>query len=117
MSISRRRFLESAAITPLAASAALAAPETDKKTPMPTRVLGKTGAKVSILAFGCGSRFLSYKEEEKAVQALNRALDLGITYVDTAYGYGNGKSEEWAGELMKTRRNEGWLAAECHART
>lgn len=79
-------------------------------TKLPHRTLGKTGAKVSILAFGCGSRFLMYEDEEKALAALNRALDLGITYVDTAYAYGDGKSETRVGKVMATRRKEVWLA-------
>ncbi len=57
MSISRREFLGTAGVTALAAQEALAA-AVDKKTGMPTRVLGKTGARVSIVAFGSGSRFL-----------------------------------------------------------
>jgi aryl-alcohol dehydrogenase-like predicted oxidoreductase len=89
---------------------------TDPKTGMPKRVLGRTGAQVSILAFGCGSRFLAYGDEEKAQAALNKALDLGITYVDTAFGYGDGKSETWVGGVMKTRRKEVWLATKCNVR-
>lgn len=115
MSISRRKFLETTAITSLAATSALGA-EIDKKTGMPTRVLGKTGARVSILAFGCGSRFLAYKEDDDAIAALNRALDQGITYVDTAYGYGNGRSESRVGQVMATRRKEVWLATKINAR-
>jgi predicted aldo/keto reductase-like oxidoreductase len=76
---------------------------------MPKRVLGRTGAEVSILAFGSGSRFLLYSEED-GLKALNRALDLGITYVDTAYAYGKGLSEERVGKVMKTRRKEVFLA-------
>ena len=112
MSISRRRFLETAALSSLAASAA----EVDKKTPLPTRTLGKTGAKVSILAFGSGSRFLMYKEEDKALEALTRALDRGITYVDTAYSYGNGVSETRVGKVLKDRRKGIWLATKVQAR-
>ena len=56
--ISRRRFIETAAAGTVAAQA-LPAFEVDNKTGMPMRTLGKTGAKVSILAFGCGSRFLA----------------------------------------------------------
>ncbi len=103
MAISRREFLETTAVA--AASSALGAGK-----PLPTRTLGRTGARVSILAFGSGSRFLQYKEEEKALEALNRALDLGITYVDTAYAYGNGLSEERVGKVMKTRRKGVFLA-------
>ena len=78
--------------------------------PLPQRVLGRTGAKVSILAFGCGSRFLMYEDEEKALAALNHALDLGITYLDTAYAYGDGKSETRVGKVMATRRKQVFLA-------
>jgi len=77
---------------------------------LPHRVLGRTGAKVSILAFGCGSRFLMYEDEDKALEALNRALDLGITYLDSAYVYGNGKSETRVGKVMATRRKGIFLA-------
>src|ERR1035441_3408277 len=115
MSISRRKFLGSTALTGIAAPALMGA-EVDSKTGMPTRILGRTGARVSILAFGCGSRFLAYKDPDKACEALNRALDQGITYVDTAYGYGDGQSEEWVGRGMKTRRNGLWLATKINKR-
>jgi Predicted oxidoreductases of the aldo/keto reductase family len=97
MSISRRRFLEGTALGGIAAGVSSAASKLDKDK-LPTRVLGKTGVPVSILAFGGGSRFLMYKDEDKALEAVNRALDLGITYMDTAYGYGNGLSEERIGK-------------------
>ncbi|HZE27174.1 MAG TPA: aldo/keto reductase [Terriglobales bacterium] len=84
---------------------------------LPSRTLGRTGAKVSILAFGCGSRFLMYEEEDKALAALNRALDLGITYVDTAYAYGDGKSESRVGQVMASRRKQVWLATKIPDRT
>ncbi len=97
--LSRRKFLErfaaGTATLPLLRNAAQAAPRA-----LPHRVLGRTGASVSILAFGCGSRFLMYAEEDKALEALNRALDLGITYLDTAYAYGDGKSETRVGKVM-----------------
>jgi len=108
MNISRRDFLGTAALTTVAARAATDA--------MPTRTLGKTGARVSILAMGGGSRFLMYKDEDKALEALNRAFDLGITYMDTAYGYGDGKSEERVGKVMKTRRKGIFLATKINAR-
>ena len=115
MAISRRQFLESAALSTLAAHTALGA-AVDGKTGMPTRILGKTGARVSILAFGCGSRFLSYPDDEKAAEALTKALDLGITYVDTAYGYGAGKSETRVGKVIPPRRKDLFLATKIDAR-
>ncbi len=95
MSVSRRQFLVSAAL----AGAAPAAPA------MPTRTLGRTGVRVSILGFGCGSRFMMYKEEEKAIAAIHRAIELGITYFDTAASYGKGVSEEWVGKALAGRRD------------
>ena len=94
MSITRRKFFETTAFAAMVAQAGIAA-DVDTKTGMPMRTLGKTGARVSVLAFGSGSRFLAYKEEDKGLAALNKALDLGITYIDTAFAYGNGQSETW----------------------
>lgn len=68
------------------------------------RTLGRTGVRVSILGFGCGSRFLMYKDPDKAAAALHRALELGINYVDTAASYGNGQSEEWVGRALQGRQ-------------
>jgi hypothetical protein len=84
---------------------------------LPTRTLGHTGAKVSILAFGCGSRFLMYEDEAEALAVLNHAIDSGITYVDTAYAYGDGKSETRVGKVMATRRKDVWLATKIPDRT
>src|SRR5438105_12949254 len=108
---SLERFAASTATLPLLRNAAQAAPRA-----LPHRVLGRTGASVSILAFGCGSRFLMYAEEDKALEALNRALDLGITYLDTAFAYGNGLSETRVGKVMATRRREVFLATKVPER-
>src|SRR5579864_948791 len=117
--LSRRKFLErigvgsaAGATLPLLQSVARGAAK-----PLPHRTLGRTGASVSILAFGCGSRFLMYTEEDKAIEALNRALDLGITYLDTAYAYGDGESETRVGKVMASRRKEVWLATKIPDRT
>jgi uncharacterized protein len=114
--LSRRKFLErfaaGSATIPLLRSVTEAAPRA-----LPHRVLGRTGASVSILAFGCGSRFLMYAEEEKALEALNRALDLGITYLDTAYAYGDGKSEARVGKVMAARRKQVFLATKIPDRS
>lgn len=88
-----------------------------ESTALPQRVLGRTGVEVSILAFGCGSRFLMYQEEEKALAALNHAIDLGITYLDTAFGYGDGKSEARVGKVLATRRKEVFVATKILDRT
>jgi aryl-alcohol dehydrogenase-like predicted oxidoreductase len=119
--LSRRKFLEKIGLSTVAgASYSLlkdVAPAQAATTPLPSRTLGRTGAKVSILAFGCGSRFLMYEEEDKALAALNHAIDLGITYVDTAYAYGDGKSESRVGQAMASRRKDVWLATKIPDRT
>jgi uncharacterized protein len=119
--LSRRKFLERIGLTTAGLSLsqlpALAAARPPASTPLPTRTLGRTNAKVSILAFGCGSRFLMYEDEDKATAALNRAIDLGITYLDTAYSYGDGKSETRVGKVMPARRKEVWLATKIPDRT
>ncbi len=111
--MNRRQFLEVVAVG-IATAPALAS---SKTSPMPTRKLGRTGIRVPILGFGSGSRFLMYEQEEKALEALNRAIDLGICYIDTAHAYGDGKSEERIGKVMATRRNEVVLATKIPART
>jgi len=113
VSISRREFIGAVAAGGVAASA----PAGTGNTALPTRFLGKTGAQVSILAFGAGSRFLSYTEEDKAVAALTRALDLGITYIDTSDDYGKEHlSEQRVGIAIKGRRDKVFLATKLSSR-
>jgi uncharacterized protein len=84
---------------------------------IPTRTLGRTGVEVPMIGFGSGSRFLMYQDEDQAVAAVNRAIDAGICYLDTAHAYGNGKSEERIGRVMATRRKEVVLATKIPGRT
>ena len=109
--LSRRTFLAASASAPLLDSQALAA------APMPMRTLGQTGVQVSCLAFGGGSRFLMYKTEEEAAAVLNRALELGITYFDNAFGYGDGKSETRYGNILKPHRQKIFMVTKTNDRT
>lgn len=120
--LSRRKFLRGLGVVSAASVAAPlvqagAIPAAGK---LPHRVLGKTGASVSIMAFGSGSRFMMYKEEDRALEALSLALDNGVTYVDTAHAYGdpktNVKSEERVGKLMPSRRKGIFLATKISNR-
>lgn len=119
--ISRREFLENMGVGTVAGTGLLllkdVADGQSAKNVLPSRTLGRTGQKVSILAFGCGSRFLMYKDVDSASAILNRAIDLGITYLDTAYAYGDGESETRVGRVMATRRKDVWLATKIPDRT
>ncbi len=119
--ISRREFLENIGLGTAATTSLLLLKDVAGAKPasdlIPKRTLGRTGAKVSILAFGCGSRFLMYKDEDSALAILNHAIDLGITYLDTAYAYGDGQSETRVGKVMASRRKDVWLATKIPDRT
>ncbi len=121
--ITRRTFIGTAAAAGAACSSDAPAPETAQgsgaeqpSNKLPTRMLGRTGETPSILALGCGSRLLAYETQDKGVEAINLAIDSGITYLDTAQNYGSGKSETWVGEVMKTRRKEVFLATKIRVR-
>jgi hypothetical protein len=111
--MNRRQFLGTVSAGVLVSGLGAA----NKPERMPVRILGRTGIQVPILGFGSGSRFLMYKDEDPAIEALNRAIDLGISYVDTAQSYGNGRSEERIGRVLATRRKEVTLATKIPART
>jgi predicted aldo/keto reductase-like oxidoreductase len=110
---SRREFLETTAIGTLAAGSLAAA---GASQPLPTRALGKTGVQVSILAMGGGSRLQMYKEDDQAVQAIQKALDLGVTYIDTSDDYTNHLSERRIGAALKGRRNGVFVATKLSDR-
>ena len=119
--ISRRQFLETVGVGAVVGSGVLLLGDSASARPtatvLPSRTLGRTGTKVSILAFGCGSRFLMYKDEDSATAILSKAIDLGITYLDTAYLYGDGESETRVGKVMASRRKDVWLATKIPDRT
>ncbi len=109
--LSRRRFLGTTVASAVATSTATAGDKT-----LPTRLLGRTGVRVTILAQGCGSRLLMYGDEDRAAEAIHLALDLGVRYFDSAQAYGNGKSETWVGKAFKGRRDEVFLASKIKTR-
>lgn len=114
MPITRRNFIESATLASLAAQAVRA--ETNPANGMPMRTLGRTGEKVSLLAFGAGSRWLMYKEMDKGHAALEKALKAGVNYVDSAAAYGDGQSETWIGEYLKTHKKNFFLVTKVGER-
>ena len=79
---------------------------------MKTRRLGKKGPTISALGLGCMgmSEFYGPTDEAESMATLHRALDLGITYLDTADVYGPFKNEVLVGHAIRGRRNQVFLA-------
>jgi aryl-alcohol dehydrogenase-like predicted oxidoreductase len=79
---------------------------------MKYRKLGRTGLEVSEIGFGAWAIGGSWgpQDESDSIASLNRALDLGVNFIDTAAGYGNGKSERLIGEVLKGRKEKVWVA-------
>ena len=98
MGTSRREFLQSTA-----ALAGMAGSLSGAETKLPTRLLGKTGERVSILALGGGQRFYTTRNDEDAVRFVVQAAEAGITYFDTADSYAGGRSEQILGKAFKAR--------------
>ncbi len=68
------------------------------------RRLGKTGLEVSELgygAWGIGKTMWLGAEDDESLRALRRAIELGVNFIDTAYGYGNGHSERLVGSAVR----------------
>jgi len=81
------------------------------RTTIPQRPLGKTGRQVSIYGLG-GLYTVSMRDRhDEAVEIVNRAIDLGVNYIDTCTAYGTGASELNIGPVMKKRRDEVFLAS------
>ncbi|TCC65611.1 aldo/keto reductase [Kribbella pittospori] len=74
--------------------------------------LGSSGAEVSRIGLGCMGMSFAYGETDdtESVATLHRALDLGITFLDTADLYGFGANEELVGRAIADRRDEVFLA-------
>ncbi len=83
------------------------------------RRFGRTGLQVSVVGFGCwpmaGDRYGAIEDDE-AVKAIHRALDLGVNCVDTAPAYGAGHSEEVVARALAGRRKEVILVTKCGVR-
>jgi uncharacterized protein len=107
MANNRREFIHAAgALVATTAGAALqgggqalAAPATEAGPGVPVRPLGRTGQKVSMLALG-GWHIGAVKEKAEATAIIQRAVDEGLTFIDNAWDYHDGKSEEWVGEAL-----------------
>lgn len=94
--------------------------------PMPERPLGRTGHMVRIFSLGGQATLEKPGTHDESIAIINRAIDLGVNYIDTAAAYGRSRtpgdstppiSQTYIGEVMKTRRREVFLASKTHDRT
>jgi aryl-alcohol dehydrogenase-like predicted oxidoreductase len=80
---------------------------------LPTRILGRTGRPVSAIGLGCWQLGADWGEvsEDEAVDVLHAAVDAGVTLLDTADVYGDGRSEQLVGRLLRERPDADLLVA------
>lgn len=109
---SRRTFLAAGLSVPAAGLASVRSSGTafyQAGGSLPVRTIGKTGLKVTRLGYGC------MITSDPSVIA--RAVDMGITYFDTARGYQQGNNERMVGTVLKDVRNRITLSSKSQART
>jgi aryl-alcohol dehydrogenase-like predicted oxidoreductase len=82
---------------------------------IPKRALGRTGVDVTILGLGGEGILRTYGYEREAYSLINRALDLGVNYFESAHAYDG--SESYYGLALRERRNDIFLTSKSHART
>jgi aryl-alcohol dehydrogenase-like predicted oxidoreductase len=79
---------------------------------MKQRMLGRSGLQVSAIGLGCMGMSQAYgtRDDEESKATLLRALDLGVTFLDTADAYGGGENERLVGSMIRDRRADVVLA-------
>lgn len=81
---------------------------------IPTRILGSTGQNVTILGLGGEGVLRTFGQDREAYALINRALDLGINYCESARAYSG--SESYYGKAIRERRKDIFLTSKSHAR-
>jgi hypothetical protein len=124
----RRKFIQASAVAATAAmipgiSGAASQPISNKSgsksDKLPQRRLGRTNRMVSCIGFGSGSRYCNWVADDVILQKhIDHAIDLGITYFDSARIYGNGVSEERYGKFLTPKyRNQIFLNSKSMERS
>jgi len=80
---------------------------------MEKRTLGKAGIDVTVLgygAWGIGQTMWIGADDDESLRALRTAIDSGVNFIDTAYGYGDGHSERLVGEAVRASSEQVYVA-------
>ena len=117
-SMNRRDFIKKTSAAAIAAgvvshgisSNAFAQEEKTASNGMKYRTLGRTGLKVSEISFG------AIQVQNTGLAPLQRAFEMGVNYIDTAYSYGGGNSERKLSEFLKDHRKEVYVATKWSGR-
>ena len=82
------------------------------------RTLGRTGLRVSEIGFGCGNvgGLMVRGSFQEQLEGVQRALDLGVNYFDTAPSYGDGVSETNLGRVLDHLKPQVWVATKVNLR-
>jgi len=116
----RRQFLRAAGQGALAvglpagALTQAATPEA-KQGGMPCRTLGKTGERVSLICLG-GYHMGKPKDEATSTRIVHAAIDAGINFLDNAWKYNSGRSEERMGKALRGKRDKVFLMTKSDVR-
>jgi aryl-alcohol dehydrogenase-like predicted oxidoreductase len=125
--LTRREFVKLGAAGAAALAAGSAAGAVAPS--MPRRPLGRTGHNVCLFSLGGQASIEQPDKHDVSIAIINRAIDLGVNYIDTAAAYGrprdsskqrwelDGISQTFIGEVMATRRKEVFLASKTDDRT
>lgn len=111
-----RRAFVGAVFSGLPLTAAYAQAPKVKSGGVPTRVYGRTGVQVSVIAQG-GARMDLFPDIQSAAAHVRRVYDLGVTYFDCAHSYWGGKSEEAYGIGLKGLRKSIFLTTKTTRRS
>ena len=111
----RREFLKGVAAGTIAAGLTPRGWSSETEA-MPTRPFGKTGEEVSLLGLG-GYHVGVVKDDEEAVRLVRESIDLGVTFLDNAWEYHRGRSEEIMGKALQDGyREKAFLMTKHHGR-
>jgi predicted aldo/keto reductase-like oxidoreductase len=113
----RRKFLQSAAATTVMTSLSKKLAHATDSATVPTRVLGHTGEKISMVGLG-GYHLGMQSDEQESIRIIRTGLDSGITFLDNCWDYNNGQSEIRMGKALRDGyRQKAFLMTKIDGRT